>query len=384
MRTKHRVLISARDPGAAGSVGPLAEAFRSDGGLDVDIAASGQALRLLRARGKSPIAFTFDDSLDCIQSGEDPSHLLDEAKRLIERARPDAVLVSLSTFGVGLDEALLAVARVPTFAMQDFWGDANLGLGVAAGLYFALDEYAAHLTKDRWDLEALPVGSPKHMSYADLDVVKARAEARRTLGVDLDERIIGYFGQSPAIPGVEAAFRDLVDAVEKLEPRPTVLLREHPKSQDVREQHAALVQECGLTVADVTGSSFAESWLAASDVVTTTLSLCGLDHAYLSAYSPQPIGSVLYLMTNEEIRDYAQQSFGLSHLPTVNQGLGRVATEPARLAEQLELALGSSERRSYFEASKRLGKADPCGTILATVTSALLDERVPPAARSIR
>ena len=109
-----------------------------------------------------------------------------------------------------------------------------------------------------------------------------------------------------------------------------------------------------------------------------------MDHAYLSAYSPQPIGSVLYLMTNEEIRDYAQQSFGLSHLPTVNQGLGRVATEPARLAEQLELALGSSERRSYFEASKRLGKADPCGTILATVTSALLDERVPPAARSIR
>ena len=383
MSTKRRVLISARDPGAAGSVGPLAEAFRGDGGMDVEIAASGEALRLLRTQGESPIAFTFDDGRDCVQIGEDPSHLLDEARGLIESTRPDAVLVSLSTFGVGLDEALLAVAQGPTFAMQDFWGDANLGLGVAAGLYFALDEYAAHLTKDRWDLEALPVGSPKHMSYADLDVVKTRDKARRTLGADLDERIVGYFGQSPAIPGVEAAFRDLVGAVEILEPQPTVLLREHPKSQDVREQHAALLQERGLTVADVTGISFAESWLVACDVVTTTLSLCGLDHAYLSPYSPQPIGSVLYLMTNEEIRAYAQQSCGLPHLPTVNQGLGRVATEPARLAEQLEQALGSVERKSYFEASKRLGKADPCGTIIATVTSALADSRVRSGARSI-
>ena len=344
MSTRRRVLISARDPGAAGSVGPLAAAFRSEGGLDVDIAASGEALRLLRARGESPIAFTFDDGRDCVEDGEDPGRLLAEARGLIERTRPDAVLVSLSTFGVGLDEALLAVAQVPTFAMQDFWGDANLGLGVAAGLYFALDEYAAHLTKDRWDLEALPVGSPKHMSYADLDIVKTRDEARRTLGSDLDERIVGYFGQSPAIPGVEAAFRDLVDAVEKLEPRPTVLLREHPKSEDVREQHAALLQGRGLTVADVTGISFAESWLVACDVVTTTLSLCGLDHAYLSAYSPQPIGSVLYLMTNEEIRAYARQSCGLPHLPTVNQGLGFVATEPARLAEQLERELALATR----------------------------------------
>ena len=366
------MLISARDPGAAGSVGPLARAFRADGRLEVEITASGKALEMLRAEGESPTAFAFGHGLDSVPHGEDAGPLLAEARRLIERIQPDAVLVSLSTSGTGVDEALLATAEVPTFAMQDFWGEANLGLGVGAGLYFALDDFAVGLTNKRWGLGALSVGSPKHVEYAALDVLELRQRARGELGAGDDTALVGYFGQSPDAPGVGSAFRDLVEAVASLERAPIFLMREHPKYPDARERHAALARDRGLAVADVTAEPSAEPWLAACDVVTASLSLCGLDHAYLSAYSPRPIGVVIYLMMNAEIRDYAQRSCGIPRLPMADQGLGLVAADPAQLLTQLERGLSLDERKSYFKASKRLGKTDPCGAIVSAVTSAVL------------
>ena len=367
------MLISARDPGAAGSVGPLARAFRADGRLEVEIAASGRALEMLRAGGESPTAFAFGGGRDCVPHGADPGPLIAEATRLIGRVRPDAVLVSLSTFGAGLDEALLATAEVPTFAMQDFWGDANLSLGVGAGLYFALDEFAVGLTKKRWGLDALSVGSPKHVEYAQLDVLKLRQKARGDLGAGGDTAVVGYFGQSPDVPGVESAFRDLVEAAGSLDPAPLLLMREHPKFPDARERHAAFARDRGLAVADVTGEPSAEPWLAACDVVTTSLSLCGLDHAYLSAYGPRPIGVAVYLMTNAEIRDHAQRTCGIPRLPIADQGLGLVATGPEQLVAQLERGLSLDERRAYFAASKRLGKTDPCEAVVSAVMSAVLE-----------
>ena len=373
MTPRGRLLISARDPGAAGSVAPLARAFRADGRLEVEIAASGKALEMLRAAGESPIAFAFGGGLDSVPHGGDSGPLLAEARRLIDRVRPDAVLASLSTFGAGLDEALLAKAEVPTFAMQDFWGDANLSLGVGAGLYFALDEFAVGLTKKRWGLDALSVGSPKHAEYAILDVPALREKARADLGADGDTAVLGYFGQSPDVPGVDSAFGDLVEAASTLEPAPLLLIREHPKFPDAQERHAALARDRGLAVADVTDEPNAEPWLVACDVVTTSLSLCGLDHAYLSAFSPRPIGVAVYLMTNAEIRHYAQGICSIPRLPIAGHGLGLVATGPEQLVAHLARGLSLDERKAYFAASKRLSKTDPCEAVVSAVTSVVVE-----------
>ena len=169
------------------------------------------------------------------------------------------------------------------------------------------------------------------------------------------------------------AFGDLVEAAGSLEPAPLLLMREHPKFPDARERHVALARDRGLAVADVTSEPSAEPWLAACDIVTTSLSLCGLDHAYLSAYSPRAIGVAVYLMTNAEIRDYAQRSCGIPCLPMADQGLGLVATGPEQLVAQLERSLSLDERKAYFKASKRLGKTDPCEAIVSAVTSAVLE-----------
>lgn len=326
---------------------------------------------MLRKEGESPTPFTFAEGRDYVNDGQDPAPLLEAAQRLLSEVKPHAVLASLSSGGAGIDEALLAVAHVPTFAMQDIWGDVNLGLGIPASLYLVADEYAVRLTEQRWGVRTIAVGSPKHSLYRSLDVASLRRMGRRSLRVSDGQKVVGFFGQSPAIPGHEAAFEDLIGAMTAVEPQPKLLLREHPKYPDLRRQHTSQARAQGLIVSDVTGDLDAETWLAACDVVTTPFSVCGLDHAYLSAYSPEPIGSVLYLMTNEDLQTFVEDFSGSTRLPIVDQGLGQVAETQADVLPLLLEALGEKYVAGYFTASKDLPKGDPCRVVIARITHAL-------------
>ena len=235
MIKKKKILFSARDPGGSGQVIALLNVFRADERFEVYLAASGAALKMLKRAGEYPLELKGE--VDIVQKGQYPTGLLESAKDLLHDVQPDAVIVSLSSFGTGIDEALLATARVPTFALQDFWGDVNLGLGVPAGTYFVIDDYAVEISEKRWGVSAVPVGSPKHFQYAALDIPKMRIEARKKLGIkEEDDRVIGFFGQTPDIPGHETAFEDLLRAIEKLVPQTHFILREHPKFKKKNEK----------------------------------------------------------------------------------------------------------------------------------------------------
>jgi hypothetical protein len=365
-------LYSARDPGAVGHAVALIEAFQRDGRFDVVVTASGVALRMLRDAGVSARPFSLADGREYLADpSEDPAPLLAAARQVLEEIRPDAVVSSLSSFGIGVDEALLATAGVPTFAMQDFWGDVNLGLKAPAGLYLTLDEEAARLTEERWGARALAVGSPKHSRYAGLDIAAVRRDARASIGVNDLGPLVGFFGQAPDIPGHEEAFRALLRAVTRLVPQPRLLLREHPKFTQHTAKHMSIAQQAGLSVFDVTAESSVERWLVACDVVATSYSACALDHAYLSAFSPEPIGVVLYLLCNPEIQAFMRDACGFDRFPTVKKGIGLVAESPGAILPLLQDALTPEGRGGYFEASKRLGMGDPCRTVMETVASSV-------------
>ncbi len=366
-----RILFSARDPGGAGHIAALAAAFRQTGRFSVSVAASGPALDMLRQLGETPDVFTFSGGQDFLGPGDNTRALLDAARSIMAKHRPDAVVVSLSSLGVGIDEALLAVAGTPTLAIQDFWGDVNLGLGTPAGLYLVMDEYAVDLTASRWGVKAEAIGSPKHARYAELDIPAMRNSARLELSVNLSRPLIGFFGQPPSVPGHEDAFGDLLKALTDFEPSPVLVLREHPKAAQNRKEHMAMAAGLGLDVRDTTDRGLPEDWLAACDVVVTPFSLCGLDHAYLSRYSPEPLGTVLYLNTNHEIRAFIREACAMDCFPTVKQGLGRVADDPAGLREALAELLSPEARGAYFQASASLGGQDPCLAAITAVERAL-------------
>lgn len=326
---------------------------------------------MLRVAGESPRSFAVEIHHDYLEACGDASQLIAKAQIVLDEVKPDAVFVALSTLGVGIDEALLAACQVPSFAIQDFWGDVNLGIGTPADVYFVLDEFAAQVSRERWSVNAIPVGSPKHTRYQFLDVDLLRQETRYKLGVGSDRPIIGFFGQSSGIPGHEAAFSDLVGAVSDLESWPLFLLRDHLKFPDDRHAHMKLLIETGLTAVDVTNESSAEDWLAACDVVVTCFSTCALDHAYLSAYARHPIGTVMYALCNPEIQAFVRELCGFLVFPTVRQGLGKVAKNTASIKPLLELSLANREVAAYHAASKQLSTTASLQRIVDTVMEAI-------------
>ena len=367
------VLFSARDPGAVGHALALIDAFQQDRRFEVSVTASGVALRMLQDTGLIVRPFSLPDGREYLADPKgDTTPLLAAARQVLDEVRPDAVITALSSFGVGVDEALLATAEEPTFAMQDFWGDVNLGLKVPAGLYMTLDEEAVRLTMERWSARALAVGSPKHSRYVGLDTAAVRRDVRASIGVNDLDPLVGFFGQPPDIPGHEAAFRGLLGAMTRLVPQPRLLLREHPKFIQHAERHVALAEQAGLTVIDVTAESSVERWLVGCDAVATPYSACALDHAYLSAFSPEPIGVALYLLCNPEIRAFMRDACGFDRFPTVKKGIGLVAESPGAILPLLQDALTPESRAAYFQASKRLRVGDPCRTVMETVATSIM------------
>ena len=113
-----------------------------------------------------------------------------------------------------------------------------------------------------------------------------------------------------------------------------------------------------------------EPWLAASDVVATCFSHCTMDHAFLSAQSPEPLGAALFLLTTLEARTFMREYTGLTVPDGVERGLGRVAESPERVRPLLRELLSPEGRRAYHAASRALPRDVALDRIVAAVAEA--------------
>lgn len=361
------LLVTARDPGAAGHIAAIVRRLRQDANLEVHLVTSGPAHDLLEQSLGEHQVLQLPDGRDHLQQTESSAPLLEATAGILAECRPQAVLTSVSSLGVGIDEAVIALAEVPSFTFQDFWGDANPGLGRLASTYFVLDGMAAALTKKRWDIQNVAVTGPvKYALYERLDPLALRSEARHRAGITARESLIGWFGQSPDIPGHERLFQSLVEVLSTRQPRPRLLLRAHPKFSQARQDNLSLARQAGLQVFDATGIDSTEPWLAACDLVVTPFSLCGQDHAYLCRQSALPMGNLLYLMTEPDTQDFMLKETGLEAMPPTRQGVGHWLTDRSQLARALEDALLPEAIRNYHACVAGLRSPD-----LSVVTEAI-------------
>ena len=346
--TAPKLLLTARDAGALGHMTAVLHEARRRPSLEVVAYADDPSYAALSSEFPAVRRF-----LTGASAGHDPDHaarLLGEARAIMRRERPDAVLVGVShCHEAGVDEAFLAAAEgQPTFAMQDFWGDANLNLGRGAQLYFALDEVAVRLTEARHAKAALACGSPKHSRYAQLDVAQLRRAARARLGLSGERLYVGYFGQALfKLPGYEATVRAFGSALARR--RDTVLFfKPHPRegAADV-ERTVRCFHECGVGV-HVVPQGTTEEWLAASDLAVCCFSSCAYDAAFLNRESPVPVLSILYLLFEESVSTYFQRVAGLPAPPPTELGLVGCVTRREDLDAVLDDALTAAARERMW------------------------------------
>ena len=359
--TRLRILFTARDPGGLGNILPVFNYFRVQKNIEAILATSGVAFDCLYSQGIDSLVFVLPNQGDHIAHGEDPTQLLETADSLLARCQPDAIVTALSSFGAGIDEAVIARASVPTFAVQDCWGDVNTELGVTADTYFVIDDVAKQLSQSKYGVRAAVVGAPKYTAYLNLDILGMRQEYRSIAGATKKTKIICWFGQSPEIPGYEEVLNDFIAALPGLDSDLKVVFRGHPKFlQDINP----ILKTAYLDTYDATNKGIAEGWLAACDLVVTPFSMSGVDHAYLSAISPDTLGNVVYLMTNSKIRNFQFQATGLERFPPfLNQGIGQYVNSTADISKVLRHALMVEFRKDYYRRSKRIAISDSCALI---------------------
>lgn len=369
-----KLLMSARDPGAAGNIAVLYEDLLKTGLFDINLVASGAAYSMLRQKGLKPVFFEISDGKDFVDPvTETASLLFEKTSGILKKIKPDAVITGLSSFGAGIDEALIFLSDVPVFAVQDFWGDVNLSLGKPADVYLVMDEYAAEITKKRCGARTEIIGSPKYSRYAFLDIEGMRKRSRKYLGVSEGKRVIGWFGQHPDIPGYKDVFGAFLEAVARLKGDYTFFLREHPKFGASSKKNVDFLRSKGVSAIDVTGIGNAEEWISACDLLVTPFSLCGLDHAYISAFSPDPLGSVIYLMTNQDIRSFFIETSGIDMIPVVGEDLGEWITDPdpEGIAACIEKKLGFNMSLEYHDSSRILADSYDINEVLAILLKSL-------------
>lgn len=310
-----RLLITARDVAAALHLIQIAKRCQHDPRFELIVAAQQPAARHFKEAGF--VVHLVPPMMTRVADGEQTELLKTTARQLLQDIAPDAILVGLSTpFDAGLDEAMLAVADVPTILFQDFWGEQNLILGKAASLVLAVDAEAAKLNMERFGISSKIVGSARHAAYIQMDIGEIRQRIRTRLRVKPEEMVIGFFGQAlHSLPGYARTLDCFIEALQGVGRPFKLIVRPHPReNESQREKTEALFLSSGIEPSfDLEGS--VENSLVACDVVCSLFSTCTYDSAYLNRFSKAPIAVPISMLFDAEIEAYCRQHVNFSSFP---------------------------------------------------------------------
>lgn len=349
-----KLLVSARDAGSAGHIGAIVRYARGQERCSLAVYADDTAHTFL----KEVHAATRRGMISHViaPTASDRDRLVTAAAELIGWESPDAILVGVSHQNeAGIDEALLSAAGdIPTFAMQDYWGDANPALGKLAKVYFTIDDEAAAITFARHGATSISVGSPKHESYAALEPLAVRASWRNANCND-GAFVVGVFGQDLLrFEGYRRTLRVLASSVRRTFGDPLVIYRPHPRESDhSRSESLRILSSEGLPVL-YADHGVTEHWLMISDLVVSAFSSCNYDAGFLSRFSPAPVAGAAYLLIGSDVREYYAEVSALHVPPPVSLGISALAYEESELRAILERAKTGALTFECWSAAGRL------------------------------
>ena len=355
-----KILLSARDPGAAGNLAVVAQWILDDQDFELILCAAPPASKIFARHGLQVH--------HAITGNLNTKDLLDNAEAVLTAVRPDILLVGLSGPDCGIDEALLHLAheKISRLALQDFWGDVNSGFGRPADLYLVQDEMAARITTERWSLKSAVVGLPKYIPYRQLSPQKLKNKIRNTFTIPADAQVIGFCGQPLwQQPGYYQTIKTFLDSLSSF-PQIHFLFRPHPKeSREEINRFSRMVLDSGRKFQMDSGNS-TEAFLCGCDITVSAFSNCTQDLAYLNRLPDTPGGVPLYLMVDPKLRSLYKKWTGLNSLPLVDLGVALTADCPEQLTKRIAQAL-RPETRIRVLANARQRLPDPsagCKTLL--------------------
>lgn len=349
-----RILVTARDVGAALNIIEIVKILKQYAGVTVFIYAQPPASKYFLRAGIQPV---FEVPLPPSRSLNEASDLLSYANQLIDKLNPDIILSGLSSPGeAGIDEAIIAEcpAHIKTFVLQDFWGEVNFFFEKLADCYLCIDYHAAEITKKRFNAKTEVIGSPRHAIYQTLNIEEQRNYIREYFNITQSTKTIGLFGQAlHGIPGyMETISQWLQACLQQEKTKLVIFYRPHPRESEAdKEETIRLLNSSGLEWKILSTKLVEESFLAC-DLVCSFFSNCLYDAAYLNYFSLNPMVIPVVMNFHPEIKKYTNQ-FNLYEIsPYRNQDLAFFCESPSTLANDINYLLSSECSHKYWLQSK--------------------------------
>lgn len=351
-----RLLISARDPGAANHLLPVIRHLDGHPSFDVRVIAAPPADQTFRAAG-----------IDFESVSERDGALRHRVRQVLALTRPNAVLTGLSGPDSGLDEVLLAArGDIPGFAYQDFWGDVNLAGGRAADCYLVRDAYAAHLTRDRFGLNAVVVG-PTEIPPAGLRLPRRRTQSTT--------RQVAWCGQPLwLVPGYASTFRRFARQFKDA----TLLVKPHPKEDARQRLHYRRLATGQIEL----WQDSLERLFERCELVASAFSNCALEQIVFNARPGAGYSVPVQLLCDRRLRATYREWTGIDRLPLAEQGLVLGITAGSRLEVELSPARLQRFRRASRRPQRRLPRSAGAEQRIVDLILERVRERASPALKS--
>lgn len=368
----YKLLLTARDTGAALQLAEVARQAKHQPLLNIVFYAAQPAAQLLTKMGinivqvNTPVVNKAD--------GHDYQTLLNAADEILNETKPDAILTGLSGHGAGIDEAIILRATdIPSYTFQDYWGDVNHVFDKVADCYFTLDDTAARLTQQRFKTDTCISGSVKHAAYAQYDSEILRNSMRCNLGIRTEQSVIGLFGQ-PIQP--QANYLHIIErvanTVQRLPEPPKLVYRPHPNdSQETTDKVLTILTSKNIKPINVANQNIVPL-LCSCDFVCSAFSSCNLDNIYLNYFSPSPLGLSAYLFLSDSIEQTHLSQSGLSQPPPIEMGFAAKCSSEEDLFDLF--SEGKSRRKQYWRQIKE-GLPSPEKAVTTIIEKIFFDLR---------
>lgn len=333
-------MLSCRDTGSAQNILPVIKELRVRNEVRLKVIAQEPGSSYLTGHGID--VFTLKSKPIASPCSDGRVSLLQEVQEHFASASPDATLTCLSGPGLGVDEALQAVADgVPSFTLQSADGWVATGFGSKALTYFVPNDRAAERTRAQGVVNVVLTGYPKYESYlertvgnSDLECLRSYHSAdnsRKRRFVFCGQPLADFSGYRPCVRGVlkRLASQDNVE----------IYYRPHPKE----DSHwvAGLLSECDMAGQPILldPEPQVERSLLHSDVVLSCYSTCLQDLLYLQSSIDFPIGVGLAVLWQADLNETVQRNYGQEYPAFIGAGLNIVVHEESQLDEALVAAL---------------------------------------------
>lgn len=350
-----KLLVTARDAGAAFNIIEIVKQGYLDKDIQLSIYTQKPAIHYFNDAGIEVRAVDLPVAKSL--HGQEAENLIQLSKRILDEVNPDVILAGLSTpIDAGLDEAIIYSSKgeIPSFVMQDFWGEVNQLFGVQADYYLALDDDAVRLTKKLHQANAIAIGSPRHAIYQDIDILARRSLLRKELAIE-DGQTIGFFGQAlHHIPGYHITIKHWAETIQKVGKNCSILYRKHPRESVSQAQETIdLLNSMNLNFRILSHEKVVDSLLSC-DIVCSLFSNCSYDASYLNYFCSQPCVVPMVLFFDPGIIQYFTNTIKTNELPYLKKGLAIGVDRADMLPEKMAYALSERAKINVWNACKNL------------------------------